>query len=274
VGHVKPTTEELEANAQKAAEEAEALKNAAPEKKEGEGEEEKKEDPPAKVEGEGEGSGEGEEGQDEGEEEKKEDPDYKKKFIDSSREAQILHVKDEKNKKLTDAIDQAESLTVTDEELQKEFPEWEDMTATEKRLAKDNFINQKRFSLIHKASLEGKDMEAWMEKVGKYLEDPQVLIDNPELEGKQQDFKVFASKPTRRGVPLEDLVKTFLWDDSKRVTPKKKGETILKGSASRETPEKHAEGKISLDDARTLRETNYPEYKRLLMAGKIATDDL
>jgi hypothetical protein len=257
-GSDKPTQEELEAKAQKAAEEAEALKP-----KPDEGPEtppapeptpppsppdEEPETPPA--------------------------PDYKKKSIEQARENIILNAKQEKSDKLNKAVDEAAQITeIPEEEIKKDYPEWDDMTETEKRLAKENYRNNKRFEVIHKAALEGKNIEEWNKKVETFITDPKTLADNPDLEGKQEEFKIFSGKPTRRGVDFETLVSAFLHDESK-VVKKNKGSMMEQGSGGPNDKAKPKSDKITLEQARHLRQTNYPKYTELLRAGKIESSDL
>ena len=264
--HVKPTTEELEAQALAKAEEAEAIakaeaeKNKPPENQnEGETDEERvaREQAEAKAKEEVDAKAEAEKN--------KETPDYKKKFIENQREAIILA---SKNKKLNEAIDNASKIAEpTKEELVAEYPEWEDMSTTEQRLAKDTLISKRRFSLIQDANKESHDIEAWNIKVDEYLIDPQTLIANPELEGKTEDFRLFAMKQSRRGIPFEDLVKAFLYDESK--IPKKTGKMIEEGAGGDNHKPKPVSDKISLEQARILRVTDYKKYSELLRDGRI-----
>ena len=258
--HVKPTTEELEANAQKAAEELEAMDKGEEKKEEETPEEKPQEKPEVK-----------EEKKVEVKEEIKEEPDYKKKFIDSSRESIILH---EKNKKTNEAIEKAmQASEPTDEELVKKYPDWEMMSEFEKKMAKDSEINSRRFSALGDITKENKNVEGWNKKVDDFVEDPKVLIDNPDLEGKQDEFRLFATKPTRRNVDFDTLTKAFLYEES-LSKPKNKGKMFEVGSGGPDDKGKPKSDKISIDEARQLRNTDYNKYKSLLKAGKIDTESI
>ena len=256
--HIKPTAEELEAAALKAAEEAEALQNkpsaspsqAAPSPS------------PSTVAPSPSPSPE----------EPSPTPDpYKKKAIEQGRENIVLNAK---TKKINEAIDKAsEIVDPTDEEMLVEYPEWEDMTEVEKKMAKQTLKNDRRFQFIHAARQEGKNVEAWQGKVDIFITDPKTLIENPELEGKEDEFRLFASKPTRIGVEFGDLVSAFLYDATKNMKTKKK-QMFEPGSGGQNVKPKPKTDKITLEQARTLRETNYPKYIELLKAGKIDTSDL
>jgi len=265
--HVKPEKEELEANALKALEEAEALKEKEEEHKE---EEPKKEDEQEKQEEEHKEEEHKEE--DKKPADKEEDDKYRKKFIASSKEAIIL---DSANKKITSAIEQANEIAdPTDEEMKAKHADYDDMTPTEQRLAKANYKMEKKFDLIFKGSQEGKEMKEWSKKVDDYITDPKTLADIPELEGKEDEFKIFALKETRRGIPFEDLTKAFLFDATK-ATPSHKGEKMFDvGGGGEKLKEKPKSDKITQEQAKLLRESDYPKYKEYLLAGKIEEIEL
>ena len=197
-------------------------------------------------------------------------PDYKKKFVESSKEAQILYAK---NKKVNEAIEAAGGITdPTDEEMTEEYPDWELMGDVEKKLAREGVVNKKRFEILHKAALEGKDIAEWNAKVEKFIDDPKTLSDNPDLEGKAEDFKLFAMKPTRKGVDFEDLVAAFLYDVNKK--PKMKGKMFEIGSSGASGKPKGKAGKISLAEADMMRQKDYNKYKEFVKAGKIDVSEI
>lgn len=252
--HAKPTPEELDENIKKAQENIEA-------------EEDKKEDiDSGYTEDDAEENDEEESQDDVQEEDKKEDIDYKKKFVDSTREAQVLAAK---NKKINEAIAKASEIAEpTEDELKKEYSDWDDMTVTEQRFAKDNFINKRRFEVIHESTKEFKDIDAWNSKIDAFVDDPKTLTDNPKLEGKLEEFKAFAAKPTRRGIDLDDLVSAFLYSAS--IKPANKGKMIQSGGGGGSAAQNKSSDKISLTQARQIMKTDYQKYKSLLMAGKIS----
>jgi hypothetical protein len=248
--HEKPTQEELDANAQKALEEAEALKNQEPEK-----------EPEKQLEPEKQADKEPEEN-----EEAPEEPDYKKKFVESTREAQVLHAK---NKKISEVIEQAEQIPEpTEDELKAEYSDWDDLSATQQKMAKENLISNRRFKMLSQVTKEFKDMEAWQDKVTTFLDDPKTLVDHPRLEGKADEFRLFATKPSRRGVDMDVLISAFLFDVSKERKPNK-GKMFETGTGGPSDKGKPKSDKISLEEARTLRNADYAKYKEYLKAGKI-----
>lgn len=198
--------------------------------------------------------------------------DYKKKFQASAREAQQQGFK---NKEVSKAVDEAENLPEpTEAELKTEYgdDEWEDMTATEQRFAKDNLINKRRFELIAGATKKFKKVDEWNDKVDIFLATAQTLVDHPDLEGKEEEFKHFASTEERRDNDLQTLVTAFVAEEAKKAPEPKKGKMFETGSAGPSAPPAPTDNKISVDESRLLRTTNYPEYKRQLLAGNIKTE--
>lgn len=271
--HVKPTQEELEQKTQEAIQEAEKLE------KEGKTEEvtddvveEVEETTEETSDEELEEKEEVEETKEVEEEEEvklpKENP-IEKRYIESTREAQVLSAK---NKKMNEAFEQASSISdVSEAELKAEYPDWDLMSDFEQKLAKKNLVNDKRFEAIQKVTKEFKDVDAWLGKVGEFVEDPKSLISYPALEGKTEEFKLFASKPTRRGVDFEDLVSAFLYSEKSKVV-KNKGKMFESGTGGAKDKGNTKPGMVSVDDAAKLKKTNYNKYKELLKAGKISDE--
>jgi hypothetical protein len=195
--------------------------------------------------------------------------DYKEKYSNSSREAAILAAK---LKKQNEALEKAGQIPKpTEEEMILEYPDWEDMSATEKRLATDSVWNNRRFEIVEGYSKVAKDIDAWTAKVDTFIEDPKTLIAHPDLEGKADGFKAFAVKETRRGVDFEDLVSAFLWKlESTKVTHK--GKMMPTGTGGSKEKPQPVSDKISAEDAARLMETDYNKWMQLLQEGKLASE--
>lgn len=196
--------------------------------------------------------------------------DFRKRYADSTREAQQLAFK---NKELNRAIEDAAGVPLpTEDELRKEYSEWEEMTPTEQRLASDNFQNKRKFELIHGATEKFKQVDEWNEKVDEFITDPKALIAHPELEGKIDDFKMFASKPSRRGWDFEDVVLAFNGEVAKNKPLPKKGKMFETGVGGNKEPAKADDGKLSVDEGRKLMKTDYKKYVQLLKEHKIRNE--
>lgn len=202
-------------------------------------------------------------------EEDKVDPeqiDYKKKFVSSSQEAQILA---SKQKKINEAIEAAKNTgDPTEDELKSKYRDWDLMDDTMKSLAKDNLINERRFDTIYQASQEGKDVEKWQTDVNTFVDNPKTLIANPDLEGKVEDFKLFATRPTRRGSDFETLISAFLFEHEKTKVKHvgKMFETPVGGPNDKPTIKSN---KVSVEESIKIRETDYNKYVQLLQDGMI-----
>ncbi len=292
--HVKPTKEELQAAADAAlaederlaAEDAAGNHQETPEEKEAREAEEQRVSEEARVKAEEDekariAAEENEDHQEtpeekearEAEEQAKaqKETDWKKRYTDSSREAKVLAVK---NKEINQAVEEAATIEMpTDEEVKAEYPEWDEMTTTEQRFARESLLSKKRFELIHGATQKYQKVEKWNEKVDVFVEDPQTLIANPELELKTEEFKIFASKPSRVGLDFEDLVLAFLGEEAKKIKPNHKGEKMFEtgGGGSNKTPI-IPDNKLSIQQSEIDRKTNYPLYKERLRAGKYKTE--
>ena len=191
------------------------------------------------------------------------EPDYKKRFTDSAREARVLH---SKNKKLTQSIEDADNLEVTEKELRGEYADWESLSDFQQKIASETLLNKKKFEMVRNATATFKDIDAWGAKVDEFVGDPRTLIKYSDLEGQEEEFKFFAIKKSRRGNDFEDLVSAFLYENK---PVKKTGKMMESGSGG---PRKKPSDKISIEESTKLRDSNYPEYVRLLRAGKISTD--
>lgn len=200
----------------------------------------------------------------------KEVEDTKKKFSNSSREAQVLGFKE---KELAKAQEQADQLPEpTDEEMKAIYPNWDEIDKLTQDLAKDRVLNKKKNEIIQGARAKFKDVQDWTEKVDTYIGNPQTLIDHPELEGKTEDFKAFASKPSRKGVEFDDLVLAFMGDLAKNKPAPKKGGMFPTGGSRTPEPPKPKDDTLSPAEGEQLRLTDYKKYVQMLKAHKIRNE--
>lgn len=196
-------------------------------------------------------------------------PDYKEKFKQSSRNAQKLYGQ---NKIFDEAIDALEDMPEpTDDEMEAEFPDWAIMGESEKTIAKEAVVSRQFRKIMSEARQKAKKVENWEQSVDKFIEDPAVLAKNPDLEGKQEEFKEFAKKDEHRSVAFPLLVSAFLHEQSKKVD-RKKGSQFQTGGGGPSTPPKKPSDKISLAQAEALKKNNYKLYKKYLLADKIADE--
>jgi hypothetical protein len=201
-------------------------------------------------------------------EEEEEEPkqDLKKKLSASARENQKIYAKNRViNQALTDAEDIPEPTT---EEMTKEFTDWDLMSDTEKTFAKETVISRRWRGVISEAKNQATKIEKWNDSVDEFTDDPQTLIENPALEGRSDEFKKFAQEETNNSVPFKILVSAFLHENSSGKTSNK-GSMFDQGSGGPNTKPVVKSDKLTIEEGRALRETNYDEWARKLKAGKI-----
>jgi hypothetical protein len=193
----------------------------------------------------------------------------KKKLSASARENQKIYAK---NRVINTALAEAEDVTEpTEEELRNEYDDWDLMSTTERKLAKEATTNRRWIETIKKAKDQATKIEKWNDSVESFISDPKNLTDYPELEGKEDDFVEFATNDENNSVPFKLLVSAFLHDQSKKVV-KHKGkmlETGTGGSSERQIPKSN---KLPLEEARKLRENDYAKWREYVQKGLIATE--
>lgn len=265
--HVKPTPEELEAQAKAAIEEAEKLAAETPTE-----EEEEVVTPEVEVEAESEEAPNEEQGQDEEQEDAQADPSeaakdkLKSKLSASARENQKIYAK---NRIINQALVEADGIPEpTEEEMVKEYDDWDVMSETERKFAKETIISRNWRKVISQAKEQATKIEKWNESVETYVDDPATLVDNPELEGKVDDFRTFATEDSNNSVPFNILVSAFLHEQSKNKTSNK-GKMFERGSGGPNDKPQIKSDKISLEEARQLKANDYPAWVAKVKAGKI-----
>ena len=292
--HRKPTQEELQANALAALEEAEKLDPDAPdpdeedEEKPAESESEDEENqeqakdvedsetpseekPPAEETLTEEAKAPVEEKEPEKTPEKPTEEDtYKKRYADSTRQARITEAK---NRELINAIDEGANLPEpTEDELREEYADWDVLSDTERRFAKDSLISTRRFLRLEQAAKGLKKVDAWKQKVDDFLADPQTLIDNPDLEGKQDDFKFFVTNPdapNRTGADFDILVGAFLNDVSRKKPEPKKGQMFEVGTCGDSEKPRRKTDKLTIEQGAAYRKGDPKKLREKLKEGKI-----
>ena len=194
--------------------------------------------------------------------------DWEKKFRASSREAQLMGYK---NKELNKAIEDAAALaTPTDEEMKKVHAKWDELDDFQKSLARDNELNKRKFNLITNATAKFKQVDDWTNKVNDFVTNPQTLINHPLLEGKEDLFRDFASKESRRNLDFDDLVLAFRGEIAANPPANHQGQQMFETGGNRApTPPQPKDDRLSPSEGEALRKTDYKKYVQLLKAGKI-----
>jgi hypothetical protein len=184
--------------------------------------------------------------------------DYETKFKESQKEAMVL-------KAQLDKIEAEKDKKVIIDEvfLNQKYPDWEEMTTGEQRaIKKAEELEQEVQEIKNNANKFNNDRE-WQEKVNNFVtDDLPVLL--PDIVGREEDFIKFATRPTRKGTPLEELGKIYLYDNP---PPPKKRNLFHSGSSAGDSPT--PENGSDADLIKKLRESEPAKFMKLVRAGKI-----
>jgi len=192
-----------------------------------------------------------------------------KKLSASARENQKIYAK---NRVITKALVDADDVQdPTEDELKAEYDEWDVMSNTERKFAKDAIINRKWRETIRQAKDQATKIEKWNDSVEAYISDPKTLSDNPELEGKEESFVAFATTEENNSVPFKLLVSAFLHDHQGK-TINNKGSMFETGTGGPNVKPIPVSNKLSLDESRKLRETDYNKWKEYVKENRIETE--
>ena len=196
--------------------------------------------------------------------------DWKAKFQASQRESMVQGFK---SKEIQGAYELAAKVPVpSNEDMKKEYADWDDMDAVSQKLAMENLLNKRRFETVSTVIDKFKPIDDWNKKVDEFVADPKVLNAHEELEGKQEEFKTFATKPSRRGMDFDDLLLAFNGDLAAHPPVHHVGSQLPVPSSGPKSPEKPADDRLTAAQGRELMKSNWKEFVEKLRAGKIKNE--
>jgi hypothetical protein len=189
----------------------------------------------------------------------------KKELAESKREALIQNAR---NKQLTEKINLAKNLSVTDadikSEAEKEGLDFDTLEPFQKTMLKRTILAERRFDTVSEVVVEDNKVTEYLGKVDEFLEQQDTQRSFPRLAGHEDAFKAFAVKPTRRGLDFEDLATLFLANVP--LTKKRmKGSLLPRGGGGEKIKKKG----LSEDDVIAIRKSNPRKYMDLVKNGKI-----
>lgn len=188
----------------------------------------------------------------------------KTKLSASARENQKIYAK---NRLINQALADADKMPEpTEEEMSSQYPNWNELNETEKVLLKETLVSKKWRAQISEARKEAEKIEKWNESVDDFVDNPQTLIDSPDLEGKTKEFAEFAKEESNNSVPLNILVAAFLHNNKVNSVSNRGKMFEISGGGPNDNPKG---GKITLEESRKLRETDYYAWKEALKNDKI-----
>ena len=142
------------------------------------------------------------------------------------------------------------------------------------KFLRKSLINDKRFEMIHEPTTANKELDVWAGKVDDFSGSPETLAKYPSMSDHEVAFKKYCMKEARRGMDMDDLVASFLFNVQKDdPAPKKKGKKksmLLKGGGSKDSVPKPKQ--LTAEEVRVIRETDPRRYERLVKDGKTGLD--
>ena len=197
-------------------------------------------------------------------------PDYKEKYKESSKESLTQYFK---NKKLTETIDEANSIPEpTEEELvvyaRERGSNYDDLDDFTKAVTKDLLMNKKKMDMIGGVVKESKDIDNWADKVTAFTDSVETVAKYPLVEENADEFRKFCMKAQRRGMDMDDLATSFLYGLSNTPAKKpSKGSVLLTGGSTGRGEEK-PKG-LTDEDVKKIRLSDPKKLRELIKAGKI-----
>lgn len=195
-------------------------------------------------------------------------PDYKTKFVESQREAILLNERNKQNKARIEKLTTKD--TPEDDEMRQVYSNWDELDEGSKAYHRDKRAMEKRVAYSEQVALSLAEKLEFEDKLEDFLETPPDEFKG--IKGKESEFKRFAKKKDNIGLPMTILAKSFLFDVQDDI-PKPHTPTLTpgleKGTGGPRTPTKT---KISLEDSRTIRQTDYKRYMELVKSGQIEDD--
>lgn len=190
--------------------------------------------------------------------------DYEKKFAESSRENQLLRERMAAEERARQEL----TKDPTESELRAAFPSWDLYDDTQKEFARRTFGAERTASTAARIAQELQQDRAWNTSIEL------AISSDPALQGKEQAFKQFASKPQYKNVPMDVLISAFLQKHGAAAPPTtppapapapKPG--LEPGNGGPRTPDQGPK-KYSGEELRTIRETDQRRYEEIIKSGQ------
>ncbi|MHA1400144.1 MAG: hypothetical protein ACTSQE_07330 [Candidatus Heimdallarchaeaceae archaeon] len=197
----------------------------------------------------------------------KPDVDYKEKFANSTREAQVLA---EQKKKLEEQLTElTKPKVINDDYMKDRYPDWEDMTDMEKRFMKKQEVLDQKFADLNKKTNEFNNDRKWRTKTQEFASSPENIDKYPALKSQEAEFIKFSNKPSRKGLDMDTLAKVFSFEAGVEVKPKKKKTLFSRSSGPGKKPVKKG---YSAEEVKKIRTNSPRKYNELVRTGKIKID--
>jgi hypothetical protein len=183
-----------------------------------------------------------------------------RKFSESSKEANILLAQ---NKTLQER--QTFTNQPTEDDLRKAIPNYDAMVPNEQFIAAQNYRLEQKLTAIEAKEKQRDADTAWDREISKFA------ISDAKLDGREDEFKKFANKPTHRGVDLSLLKSAFL-NETTTEAKVERSPGLERGSGG--TRDVTTTKKWDAETVLNLKKNNPKEFHRLLVSGQLNPDDI
>lgn len=131
-----------------------------------------------------------------------------RKFAASTREAQMLGMRD---RIYQENIQKAKDLPLpSDQDMRTEYgDDWDSLDPVNQKIARESLHAKQKLALIESTNDRLTNEQTQINKVRSYTADPEVVKLFPVIEGNEDEFEKFALKPSRIGMDLEDVASLF-----------------------------------------------------------------
>lgn len=186
------------------------------------------------------------------------------KFRQSGSEAIILH---HKTKTLQEQLQPKEP---SEEELKREFAEWDELTDFEKKLAKRDFMREQEVKQVKTGMTEYTNDRRWLDSVATFIETNVATGKRPLLQGKEEEFKRYCNQSKKKGTDLDILADAFLFSiGAVEAKPDVQTQKALLDNTSAGHDKKPPEPKLmTLAELGELRKTDHKKYQQIVASGK------
>lgn len=199
---------------------------------------------------------------------KADEPDYKKKFSESTRRNQIVESQNRELQKILGEITKQEP--PTDDEMKALIPDWDYLSDSEKTLHRTVQTLERKEK---QRALEIARFEAERETLTKLDE---FISSEPRLQGKEDEFYEFVSRPNNQGATAEVLLNAFLFettpitDTTPAVPTVETPPSLERGTPSGNMPPvTTGKAEMSDEEIALLRTTDHKKYMEMVRKGQI-----
>jgi hypothetical protein len=187
--------------------------------------------------------------------------DYEKKFAESTRENQLL-----RERIAAEELQRQESTKEpTDSDYRAAFPSWDLYDDTQKELARRTFGSERTARNAAQLAQDLQSERSWNTSIEL------VIAANDALQGKEQAFRQYASKPQYKNVPMDVLVDAFLQKSGAAPAPKTTPKPGLEpgNGGPKETPKPKG---LTMEQLSALRKSDPKAYEKYIKTHTIEVD--